>query len=132
MPINKNAYLRYLVFDKCFSNFGRKYFWQDLLKEVNKALREENGPESSIARSQLFKDISFMETSLNPPAELGDYKDGRRKYYRYTDPNFSIDKQLLNKTERKTLKEAVAVLSKYQGLPQFEWLNELVHILSDK
>ncbi|HAS43559.1 MAG TPA: WYL domain-containing protein [Microscillaceae bacterium] len=132
MPINKNALIRYQVLDKCFSNFGRKYFREDLLEEVNKVLVELNGPDSGIKRTQFYKDLDFMKSEAGYGIELGDYKEGKRMYYRYTDPNFSIKKHLLSHTEQQTLKEAIRVLSQFQGLPQFEWLNELVPILSDK
>lgn len=132
MPINKNALIRYQVLDKCFSNFGRKYFWEDLLEEVNQVLIDMNGPDSGIKRTQLYKDLDFMKSEAGYSIELSDYKEGKRKYYRYTDPDFSIKKHLLSNTEQQTLKEAIRVLSQFQGLPQFEWLNELVPILSDK
>ena len=34
MPTNKNAQLRYLVLDRCFSDFSRRYEIEDLLDEV--------------------------------------------------------------------------------------------------
>lgn len=132
MPINKNAYMRYQVLDRCFSNFQRKFFFQDLLDEVNKVLIENNGINSGIARTQLFKDIRFMESEAGFSIELGDYKEGKKKYYRYTDKDFSIKNSPLNSQESESIKSAIAVLSRFKGLPQFEWINELIPILSDK
>lgn len=132
MPINKNAYLRYQVLDKCFSNFQRKYFNEDLLNEVNKVLVENNGIASGIGRTQLFKDIRFMESEAGFSIELGNYKEGRRKYYRYINKDFSIKNSPLNHQENESIKSAIAVLSRFKGLPQFEWVNELIPILSDK
>lgn len=85
MSINKNALLRYRVLDRCFKNPGRKYFWQDLLDEINKALEEYNGPESKIKRRQLFDDIKFMESDQGWSIPLERKKDGRKVYYRYAD-----------------------------------------------
>ena len=31
MPTNKNALLRYQILDRCFSDFHRKYFIEDLM-----------------------------------------------------------------------------------------------------
>ena len=50
MSINKNAYLRYQILDKCFSNKYKIYFIEDLLDEVNKALEDFNGSGSKIER----------------------------------------------------------------------------------
>jgi hypothetical protein len=33
MAIIKNAYIRYKVLDACFSNPGKKYFFDDLIDE---------------------------------------------------------------------------------------------------
>lgn len=38
MSTNKNAILRYNTLDKCFQNFGKKFYFDDLLNEVNIAL----------------------------------------------------------------------------------------------
>lgn len=54
MSINKNAYLRYQILDKCFSNKYKIYFIEDLLDEVNKALEDFNGSGSKIERRQLL------------------------------------------------------------------------------
>lgn len=132
MPINKNAYLRYQVLDKCFSNFQKKYSWEDLLDVVNKVLVEHNGENSHIARTQLFKDINFMKSETGFSIELGDYKEGRKKYYRYVDKEFSIKNNPLNSVESESIKSAISVLSRFKGLPQFEWLEELIPTLSDK
>src|SRR5690625_4957236 len=98
MSVNKNALLRYHVLDRCFRNSGRKYFWQDLLDEINKALEEYNGPGSKIKRRQLFDDIRFMESEQGWSIPLDKRREGRRVYYRYSDPEFSISNQPLNES----------------------------------
>lgn len=130
MPINKNAYIRYKVLDRCFSNFGRKYFWEDLLEAVNNALIDNNG--SGIARTQLYKDISFMESEAGFSIPLEKLRDGQRVYYRYEDRNFSIKNSPLSSIEADNIKSALLVLSRFKGLPQFEWVNELIPVLNDK
>lgn len=130
MPINKNAYIRYKVLDRCFSNFGRKYFWEDLLEAVNNALIDNNG--SGIARTQLYKDISFMESEAGFSIPLEKLRDGQRVYYRYEDRNFSIKNSPLSSIEADNIKSALFVLSRFKGLPQFEWVNELIPVLNDK
>ena len=117
MSINKNALLRYQVLDRCFRNTGRKFFWQDLLDEINKALIEYNGPESKIKRRQLFDDIKFMESDQGFSIPLKRYKDGRKVYYRYADTDFSISNQPLNEDEKSQIDAAVAVLSRFLVRP---------------
>lgn len=126
MSINKNAYIRYQVLDRCFRNPGRRYFWEDLLVECNKALYEFNGDQSQIQRRQLFEDIKFMESDQGWAVPLERFREGRKVYYRYTDFNFSINNQPLNETEVHQLRSAIMVLSRMKGIPQFEWLNELI------
>ena len=48
MGINKNAYLRYQILDKCFSNQFKIYFIEDLIEQVNKALEDFNAAKSLI------------------------------------------------------------------------------------
>lgn len=126
MAINKNAYLRYQVLDHCFRNPGRKYFLEDLLEACNNALYEYNGLHSNIKRRQLFEDIKFMESEQGWAIPLERYSEGKRVYYRYTDLSFSINNQPINEVEAQQLKSAVTVLSRLKGLPQFEWVNELI------
>lgn len=132
MSINKNALLRYQVLDKCFRNPGRKFFWRDLLEEINKALEEYNGPESKIKRRQLFDDIKFMESDKGWSIPLNRHKDGRKVYYRYEDTDFSISNQPLNEDEKSQIESAISVLSRFSGAPQFEWVQEMIPVIQDR
>lgn len=132
MSINKNALIRYQVLDRCFRNTGRKYFWQDLLNKINKALVEYNGPGSGIKRRQLFDDIKFMESDQGWAIPLEKKREGRKVYYRYADPNFSIRNEPLNESEINQIEAAVSVLSRFAGAPQFEWVQELIPVLKDR
>jgi hypothetical protein len=128
MSINKNALLRYQVLDRCFRNTGRKYFWQDLLDEINKALEEFNGPGSGIKRRQLFDDIRFMESDQGWGIPLDKKREGRKVYYRYSDPEFSISNQPLNESEVSQIEAAISVLSRFAGAPQFEAVQEMIPV----
>lgn len=132
MSTNKNALIRYQALDRCFRNSGRKYFWQDLLSEVNKALEEYNGQGSSIKRRQLFNDIKFMESDQGWAIPLERKREGRKVYYRYSDPSFSISNEPLNESEINQIEAAISVLSRFSGAPQFEWVQELIPVLEDR
>jgi predicted DNA-binding transcriptional regulator YafY len=126
MSINKNAYLRYQVLDKCFSNKYRIYFIEDLLAEVNKTLEEFNGIGSLIHKRQLFEDIKFMESEAGWSIPLERSKDGKKVSYRYSEAGFSIKNQKISDDELDAINAALLVLLRFRGLPQFDWVNELV------
>lgn len=132
MAITKNALIRYQTLDKCFRNPGRMYFWQDLLEECNMSLAENCGQDCWISRRQLFYDIEFMESEQGWAIPLERLKYGKKTYYRYSDTKFSINNQPLNETEANQIKSALAVLTRFSGTPQFEWLNEITTVLEDK
>ena len=126
MSINKNAYLRYQLLDKCFSKKYRMYFIEDLLEEVNKALEDFNGQGSKIERRQLYDDIKFMESETGWSIPLERIKQGKKVYYRYSEKDFSIRNQKISDEELDAINSALMVLLRFRGLPQFEWVNELV------
>ena len=126
MAINKNAFLRYQVLDKCFRNPGRKYFWEDLLEACNQALSTFNGQESCISRRQLFDDIRFLESEAGGAIPLKKVREGRRIYYRYEDLNYSINNQPLNESDLNLLQSGMQILARFQGIPQLDGLTEII------
>ncbi|MFD1292611.1 helix-turn-helix transcriptional regulator [Lutibacter holmesii] len=125
MGVNKNAYIRYQTLDKCFSNPYKLFFIEDLLEEVNKALEYVNGFDSIIKKRQLFDDIKFMESESGWAIPLERFKEGRRTFYRYSDINYSIKNQKITDNEIDVINSALIVLTRFRGLPQFDWINEL-------
>jgi predicted DNA-binding transcriptional regulator YafY len=118
--------IRYQALDRCFRNTGRKYYINDLIEACNEALRDFKKRDESISKRSIFVDIEFMESTKGWSIELERKHDGRKVYYRYTDTAFSINNQLLNETEEHQLKEALLTLSRFKGLPQFEWVDEII------
>lgn len=132
MAIIKNAYIRYKVLDACFSNPGKKYFFQDLIDECNKVLLELDSNSNGISTRQIREDIAFMKSKEGWNIELGEFRDGKKMFYRYINTNFSINNMPLNELEIEHLKEAAGILSQFKGLPQFEWMNEMLPKLNEK
>lgn len=126
MAINKNALIRYKVLDKCFANPGKRYFIEDLISECEELLREIDPATRGISRRQILADIAFMESSDGWDIELLRHKEGKRVYYRYRNPSFSINNMPLNELEIHQLQASVLVLTQFEGLPQFEWLEALI------
>ncbi len=129
MPVNKKALVRYQIYDRCLRNRARRYHWQDLVREVNAVLEEEG--LRGIGKTQFYQDMNDLQYSTwRAPVEK--YKDGRTVYYRYADPHYSINNQPLNETEVEQLKSAMGVLSRFKGMPQFEWINEIIPVVESK
>jgi len=131
MATNKHAIIRYRALDKCFSNFGRRFYIDDLIKACNDAIYEFTGKTEGIKRRQLYEDIKFMESETGYAIPLDKLNDGKKKYYRYSDKDFSINKQPLTQTEAEQLKDTIMMLNRFKGLPQFEWMEEILTRLED-
>ena len=126
MPINKNALIRYKILDSCFRNPGKKYFIEDLIEACCTALEEIDPDTDGISLRSIRTDIAFMKSSQGWEIELGENREGKKKYYRYVDSSFSINNMPLNEMEINQLKSAVDILAQFKGMPQFEWMGELL------
>lgn len=126
MATNKNALIRYKVLDSCFRNPGKRYFIDDLIAECESVLLEIDPESNGISRRQIFDDIAFMESKEGWSIELDKLRDGKKVYYRYADMSFSINNMPLNEVEINQLKSVLDIISQFKGMPQFEWVNELV------
>lgn len=132
MATNKHAQIRYNTLDKCFRNTGRNYTLEDLLEECNQAIYDFDPNSEGIKRRQLYDDLRYMESEQGWNIELAEnLKQGRKRVYRYTDTNFSISNQPLNEADANQLKAALLTLSRFKGLPQFDWVEELYVRLDD-
>ena len=139
MPVNKHALIRYHALDKCFSNFARRFYIEDLIEACNEALYNFTGDEKysdplnpGISRRQILVDIDFMESPEGWSALVDRIKDGRRVYYRYEDPEYTINNQPITDEELSQLRETTLMLSRFKGLPQFEWIETMITNLEDK
>lgn len=117
--------IRYHALDKCFSNVGRNYFIDDLLEACNEAILAQNGNASGIQRRQLFEDIKFMESSNGWEIPLERFRMGKRVYYRYSDPKFSINNYSISISGFDKIKEAMEVFKRIKGIPEFYWIRKL-------
>lgn len=131
MPVNKNALIRYMIIDKCLRNRARKWTWKDILEEVNKGLLNEG--INTIGKTTLFEDLKDIEYRVySSEIVKEDGYNRREKYYSYADADYSITKQPLNETEANQIRSAIQILSRFKGLPQFDWLEELIPVLESR
>lgn len=120
MPINKNAYIRYKVLDRCFRDKYGYYGITDLID----ACTEELG--YAISRRQIYNDINFMESSDGWNIRLDRKTVNGKMCYRYSDSDFSIGNSPLTYEETKQLKTLVTALGRFRGLPDNEWMEEVI------
>jgi predicted DNA-binding transcriptional regulator YafY len=125
MATNKNAAIRYQALNRCFRNPGRKYYIDDLIEACNDSLLDLDPSSTGIKKRQVFDDIKFMRDSQGFDAPIVSYKDSRKVFYRYSDLSYSINNQPLNEKEAQQLKESLLALSRFMGMPQFEWVEEI-------
>ena len=134
MATNKHAQIRYKVLDDCFSNFGRKFYFDDLLEKCNDALAEFYGDEhGGIKTRTLRSDINYMRDRAGEQGvEIIVENDGNGYFYRYSEPDFSVFHQGFNEEEKIQLRETILMLQRFKGMPTFEWITELAVKLEDK
>lgn len=125
MATNKHAQIRYLALDKCFSNLGRRYFIEDLVIACNQAIYNFTGQHESVKKRQVYDDIKFMESCQGWSIELERKKEGRNVYFRYNDKHYSINQSPLNQVELTQIREVMLTLSRFRGMPQFEWVEDI-------
>ena len=131
MPVTKNALIRYSTIDKCLNNTGRNYSFDDILQEVNDALLYNDPKSSGISVRSLRYDLNYMSSAEGYDAPIELFAVGRKRYYRYEE-KFSIHDHPLNESERMQMESLIQVLRKFEGRPEFEFLNELGPIFADK
>ncbi len=127
MPINKNALLRYQILDRCFSDRHRRYEIEDLVDKVNDALLDMYG--KTVSLRQIRADITYMRdrVSYNAPIVARPI-EGRRCYYTYEDPDFTIFSNELSVEEVKNLLSTIDMLGRYRS-PKNAWLEEVISSL---
>lgn len=126
MPSNKYAIVRINTLDRCFRNPGRRYYMKDLLEACNDDLNEHDPTCTGTSERTIYQDLRFMESPEGFSAPIDRIKDGRKTFYRYSDNTFSLAKSPLNETEMMQLKETMSLLSRFEGIEQFEWVEEIL------
>jgi len=127
MSVTKNPLIRYKILDKCFRSTYKKYTIDSLLHKVNEDLFQlTDSEDSTIKLRQLRDDIAFMRSSEGWSIELAEENDGKKRIYRYEDPDFSINNAPLNEVELSEFQSAIQVLSQFEGMPQFDGIQEII------
>lgn len=121
MANTKNSNIRLVIVDKCLSK-DRGCSTKEIMEACNKEL-EFYGERLITSMNTIREDIVFIENKWQ--VEVEQIQEGRNKYYRYKDRNFSIYKSPLTENELQQLNQTLLVLNRFKGMPQFEWISEL-------
>lgn len=135
MPLDKNKTRRFQVLDRCFADQHRKYFVEDLQAACRKALDEAGMEHPDVSRRTILSDIAEMECNRDWNVQLlppGQSRDGKRRFYRYADPHFSIWKFDLNEGQLLQLKSVLLMLRQFQNFPQYDMVEDIVSQLEQK
>ena len=127
---NKHQRSRCRALDKCLRNRTRHYYIEDLVEACKIALEYEYGEPVDVSRRTVINDMNYMESNAGYQADIERIADGRRKYYRYADPDFSIEHTPLTDDEMQKLQETVLMLSRFRS--QFPWMEDLLIELQTK
>ena len=130
MPINKQALIRYKTIDNCLQNRFRKWTLDDLVEECSNALYDYEGMTKGVSKRSVQLDLQNMRSEklgYNAPIVVID-----KKYYTYSEKNYSITNIPLTKQDLGTLSEIVGVLKQFKGFGYFDELSGMVNRLEDK
>ena len=130
MPANRNALIRYRTIDNCLKNRYKKWTLEDLIEACSDALYEFQGIDKGIGRRTVQADIELMRSNklgYNAPIIVSD-----KKYYTYSDKNYSITNIPLTNQDMQVLSEVAGLLKQFKGFNHFADVNEMVSKLEDK
>ena len=117
MPANKNALIRYKTIDNCLRNTYKRWTLNDLVDACSDALNDCEGISKGVSVRTVQMDLQTMRSDklgYNAPIEVYD-----QKYYRYSDPDFSIMNMPMSENDYQVLHEAVDMLRQLDNFEQF-------------
>ena len=130
MSQNKNALLRYRTIDRCLRNTGRRWTLQDLVDACSDALYDYEGRHENVSVRSVQRDIEMMRSDklgYFAPIEVYD-----RKYYRYSDPDFSINTRPLSEHDINALNRTIDLLRQFDEFDPLHEMADVVNRLQDK
>lgn len=130
MSQNKNALLRYRTIDRCLRNTGRRWTLQDLVDACSDALYEYEGKQDLVSTRTVQLDIQMMRSDrlgYEAPIEVYD-----KKYYRYSDPQYSISNRPLSQHDIDVLNRTIDLLRQFDEFDRFHDMADVVSRLQDK
>lgn len=96
----------------------------DMMEKCNIAL-EQAGYKPVTSKNTILDDLRGIESNF-PEARIIQKKSGRYLFYEYEDNNFSIYNIPLDDDGMAMLAQTIFILSKFEGMPNFEWIDEMI------
>lgn len=130
MAQNKNALLRYRTIDRCLRNTGRRWTLQDLVDACSDALYEYEGKQDLVSVRTVQLDIQMMRSErlgYEAPIEVYD-----KKFYRYSDPEYSISNRPLSQHDIDVLNRTIDLLRQFDEFDRYHDMADVVSRLQDK
>lgn len=121
MPNTKNYNTRLRILDQYLGS-GHAYSGKELTNFINRELELRGEPTIS-SRTTLMEDLLNIENEYH--VNIVRKHHGRQTTYQYEDPNFSIFSKELSQDDFNHLEQALSILSRFEGMPQFEWMTQL-------
>ena len=122
MANGKNYSIREEVLDQYLSS-GKWYSGRQLVDFCNREL-EDRGESLIRSRTTLQNDILEIENKYR--IIIAKKRKGRVIYYKYEDSGFSIFNRELTMDDRNLISQGMELLSRFEGMPQFEWVDEML------
>lgn len=115
---------RLKIIDKCLR--GNKHWsTRQLFEECNRVFIAEGKHEHIIsAINTIRNDMNQIREEF--PQSIIEVKNGRYKSYTYADPEFSYFHLPFKDEELAKLTQVLLMLNKYDGLPQMDWVYEML------
>lgn len=129
MPKNKNAVIRYRYIDELLSNKYKYLSTSELTDEVNRRLVADG--YQPVCLRCIQKDLVDIQDELFGAEIVRENIDGK-ECIRYKDEGFSIFTKKLSEDEENLLSEVLSTLGQFDGLDNFEWLENLKNRLDIK
>lgn len=130
MPANKNALIRYKTIDNCLRNKYRRWTLEDLVDACSDALFDMEGITKGVSVRTVQNDLQMMRSDkLGYFAPIEVYEG---KYYRYSDPDYSITNMPFTQQDIESMQGALDILRQFQEFNQFAELSDILGRLQDK
>ncbi|WP_026777555.1 YafY family protein [Polaribacter sp. Hel_I_88] len=129
MASNKNALIRYKTIDYCLRNNFKKWTLDDLIEACSDALYEYEGKDINVSKRTIQLDIQLMRSDklgYNAPIEVYE-----KRFYKYSEPNFSITNIPVTDNDVKVMNEAIQLLRQFKDFSLFKEMNGVLQRLED-
>lgn len=121
MPNTKNYNTRLRILDQYLGS-GHAYSGKELIGFINREL-ELRGEPKITSRTTLMEDLLNIENEYH--VNIVRKHHGRQITYQYEKPNYTIFSNELSQDDYNHLEQALAILSRFEGMPQFDWMTQL-------